>query len=417
MQLSDFQKLEFPDNPGVYFFYGPNPQKELLYVGRATSLKDRVRSYFSNDLISTRGPLLVDMVTTAETIEYVSTDSVLEAIILEANQIKKHQPKFNTKEKDDKSFNHLIITKEAFPIVKVIRGKDLIEHYPKNKLKKVFGPYPNGRALQEGLRIIRKIFPFRTEKCQPGQGKPCFDYQIGLCPGTCVNKISSADYGKNIRHLTAFFEGKKQKVLDSLNRDMLRLAKAEKFEQANEVKSVVFALTHIQDISLIKEEYQQAGDQDQKENRDSIVRIESYDIAHTGGKNAIGVMTVAEGNSLVKADYRQFKIKTAKGGDDPGALEEVLRRRLVHTEWSFPNIIIVDGGEIQKERAESVLKELNFDIAVLAVKKDDRHQPEEILGDKELKKRFEKIIILLNSESHRFSLKHHRRDRSKSFLE
>jgi excinuclease ABC subunit C len=417
MQLADFQKIDLPDLPGVYFFHGPSPKKEILYIGRATSLKDRVRSYFSNDLISTRGPLLVDMVTSAETIEFTVTDSVLEAVILEANQIKKYQPRYNTKEKDDKSFYYVLITEEDFPLVTLIRGKDLDEHYPKDKIKYVFGPYPNGGVLREGLKIIRKIFPFRTEKCKPGQGKPCFDRQIGLCPGCCTNEISIKDYSRNIQHIRFFFEGKKQKILDGLNRDMMNFAKYEQFEEANQIKRVAFALTHIQDLSILKAEHDsQTSTNDAITQEKALFRIESYDIAHTGGKNAIGVMTVSEGNELKKADYRQFKIKIAKGGDDPAALSEVLRRRLAHPEWTYPNLIVIDGGDIQKNAAEAVLKELQFDIAVVSVKKDERHVAEEILGDKEIIAERKKLILLLNSESHRFALKHHRKSRSSDFL-
>src|SRR5947207_1786208 len=114
MKNESFKKLKLPDKSGVYFF---KSGKDILYIGKATSLQDRVKSYFSKDLIQTRGPLLVDMVFKAGTVDWQITDSVLEALILEASLIKKHQPYFNTKEKDDKSFNYVCITKELFPKV------------------------------------------------------------------------------------------------------------------------------------------------------------------------------------------------------------------------------------------------------------------------------------------------------------
>ena len=123
MKIQDFKKLNFPDSPGIYIFKGEN--NNILYIGRATSLKDRVLSYFSKDLIQTRGLLLVDMVIKSLNIEYIQTDSVLEAIILESNEIKKHQPYFNTKEKDNKSYNFIVITKEDFPRIIIARGRTL----------------------------------------------------------------------------------------------------------------------------------------------------------------------------------------------------------------------------------------------------------------------------------------------------
>ena len=121
MNLEIFKKLKLPDKPGVYFF---KKGTEILYVGKATSLKDRVKSYFGKDLIETRSPIILDMVFKADKIDYQSTDSVLEALILEANLIKKYQPKYNTKEKSDKSFNYVCITKEPLPKVLIVRGKN-----------------------------------------------------------------------------------------------------------------------------------------------------------------------------------------------------------------------------------------------------------------------------------------------------
>ena len=141
MISQDFKKLNFPEAPGVYFF--KDNSGNILYIGRATSLKDRVFSYFSNDLIQTRGPLLVDMVTRAVKVDYIKTDSVLEAIILESNEIKKNQPYFNTKEKDNKSYNFVVITDEEFPRIIIARGRTLDkldESELKFKIKYQFGP-------------------------------------------------------------------------------------------------------------------------------------------------------------------------------------------------------------------------------------------------------------------------------------
>jgi len=407
---------KLPDGPGVYFFIGPKPDKVILYIGRATSLRDRVRSYFADDLIATRGPLLVDMVSQAADIDFVATDSVLEAIILEANLIKKHLPHANTREKDDKSFNYVVASAEEFPAIGTMRAKDL--EASDEKFKHVFGPYANPTVLREGLAIIRKILPFRDKKCKPGQGRPCFNRQIGLCPGVCTGEISRADYAKQVRNICMFFEGKKSRLISTLTREMKAVAKGQEFEAAGRIKKTIFALEHIQDITLMKRgvndelpaapgTVNNAGEKEPA----SLFRIEAYDIAHMSGKNIVGVMTVLEGRELAKANYRMFKIRTLKGADDTAGLKEILTRRLAHSEWTYPNLIVVDGGIVQKNAAEAVLKELGFDIAVVAVTKNERHQPEKIQGDRELVAAHEKEILLLNAEAHRFAIKYHRKTR------
>ena len=438
-----------PDAPGVYFFVAPTTKNgsnaEVLYIGRATSLRDRVRSYFNDDVIHTRGALIVDMVFHAEKVDFVQTDSVLEAILLEANLIKQHQPRYNTKEKSDKSFNCIVITREAFPRVLIMRGKDVEKNAVESAGTKaggtkrvefdaVFGPYANGTALREGLKIIRKIFPFR-DRCVPCDStakaacRPCFNRQIGLCPGVCSGEVSSVEYKKTIARLKLFLEGKKSLLMGRLEKDMLTLAKDRRFEEANEVKRTIFALNHIQDIALVKEQDAPIGDASADESStvtahggpkapDALFRIEAYDVAHMSGKNTVGVMTVLENRELKRSDYRMFKVKQGdlRGNDDIASLREILTRRLTHTEWTFPNLIVVDGSTAQKRAVEKVLREGGFDIAVVGVVKNDQHKPERVLAAPRhqfLIKKFSKEILLLNSEAHRFAIKYHRKIRGR----
>ena len=151
-----------PDAPGVYFFLGAN--KKILYIGKATSLRNRVRSYFAADIAEKRSELIFNMVVEAKTVEVTETDSVLEALILETNLIRTHKPRYNTRSKDDKSYNHLVITKEEFPRVLVVRGKDLTEKFKEDDLLYEFGPFPNGQLFREALKIVRKIFKFYDTK-------------------------------------------------------------------------------------------------------------------------------------------------------------------------------------------------------------------------------------------------------------
>ena len=237
MDLKSFSKIKLPSKPGVYFF---QKGKNILYIGKATELKSRVRSYFSNDLIVTRGPLLVDMVVSADKIMFQETDSVLEALILEASLIKKYQPYYNTKEKDDKSFSYVCITKEAIPKVLVVRGRNLADYKGS-----FFGPYTNGMQLREALKIIRRIFPFLDEK---SKNYLEFYKQINLVPDLEDRKL----YLQNIKNIKLFFGGKKKQILMNLKKEMKAYSKLREFEKAGEIKRQIFALQHINDVALLK---------------------------------------------------------------------------------------------------------------------------------------------------------------------
>ena len=410
MTKLDLKNKKLPDQPGVYFFLGA--KKEILYIGKATSLRNRVRSYFATDIKEKRSELIEKMVAEAKTVEWTETDSTLEALILETNLIRTHKPFYNTRSKDDKSYNHLIITNEEFPRVLVIRGKDLTEQYTEKDIKYHFGPFPSGQLFREALKIVRKLFkfydtkvPIGAEKTKLARGKIDFNRQIGLYP----ESYSKADYLKTIRHIKLFFEGKKRQLISELKKEMMSLAKKEDFEAAGVVKKKIFALEHIQDIALIRDDTKIYRDE-------NSVRIEAYDIAHMGGKDMVGVMTVVEGGEPKKSEYRKFKIQSVTGSNDPAALKEVLERRFGHPEWSFPQILVVDGSIAQKNAAEYVLRKLGLVIPVVAVVKDERHRPIRVVAAKKLKDQYEDLILLANAESHRFAITYHRQKKRRSAL-
>lgn len=449
MTNKNFKKLKLPDKPGVYFFL---KGKEILYIGKATSLKDRVKSYFGKDLIQTRGPILVDMVFKADKIKWQSTDSVLEALILEANLIKKHQPKYNTKEKSDKSFNYVCITKPAragggeLPKVIVLRGRELIgiknfsgltlprvrvgAHTIKNfQPQSIFGPFPNSSQLREALKIVRKIFPFLDDK---SKNYLEFYRQINLVPDLNDKKL----YKQNIKNIILFFSGKKQQIFKNLKKEMGEYAKRHEFEKAGEIKRQMFALKHINDVALIKNTGQNAFERTssqrdgarkaifQQENMrgesestlSGVFRLEAYDIAHMGGKNMVGVMVVVEDGEVEKSEYKKFKIRTQDNANDTGALKEVLERRLAHTEWTYPNLIVVDGGIAQINIARKILNKLKINIPVVSVVKDEHHKAKAIMGDRTFGLKYKKEILLTNSESHRFAIVYHKNMRNRNFL-
>lgn len=407
MTIDEFKKIQLPDNPGVYFF---KKGDDILYIGKATSLADRVKSYFSSDLIKTRGLLLVDMVAKADTIAYNEVGSVLEALLLETELIKQHQPYYNSKEKDDKSHSYVAITKEDYPTVLIVRGRNL-ERHNKEHYSYIFGPFVSGLQLREALKIIRKIFPYKDETCVALSGKMCFNASIGLCPGVCVGKISQKEYAKEIKKITLFLGGHVRAIIKILEKEMKAYAKKMEFEKAKVVKNKIYAITHIRDVSLIKKDRVMTTDSSRKN-----IRIEAYDIAHMQGSNMVGVMVVMEDGELIQSEYKKFIIKTVKGSNDPAALREVLTCRLTHTEWDIPHVIVVDGNDVQKKVAADVIKVSGQkNIAILSVVKDDRHKAKDILGNIPDGVTPEDVYKI-NAEAHRFAIAYFRKKQRKDAL-
>ncbi len=419
MQREELKKLDLPDVPGVYLF---KRGRKVLYVGKATSLRDRVRSYFDDDLIATRGPRLVDMVTQADRVAHETTPTVLEALVRESAFIREYDPPANAMGKDDKSFLYAIITDEEIPRVLAFRGTDIdfdAKIVERVKFRAVYGPFPSGYQLREGLRLIRRIFPFydtdkplvldalsgrvvRANGNKHHQAKVEFNRQIGQYPREFNRKV----YMRSIRNVGLFLSGKTKALRVTLNREMKGAAKDERFEDAAEIRRQLFSLDHIQDVSLIKE--------DRGEDKESP-RIEAYDTAHISGTNAVGVMTVIDAGVPVKKDYRTFRIRGYGGkslNDDIASLREILSRRLPHTEWQYPKAIVIDGGKTHKKAAEDVLRQAGVAIPVVAVVKDEKHRPREVLGAARAGIK-DADAVLANSEAHRFSLNRHRKARQR----
>ena len=405
MTSQQLARKKLPDVPGVYIFR--DYRKRPLYIGRATSLADRTKSYFSADLIETRGPRIVDMVTKAVSIDWQVTDSVLEAIILESALIKKYQPFYNVDERDDKSSQYVIITDDLWPRVFLARARDFDQLVKDGKLpykvKECFGPYPHGGLIKEALKILRRLFPFKDKKALDPRHDN-FYRALGRSPQEDSDDARKA-YMRTIDRLILFFEGKKEELRLKLEREMKGYVRKLQFERANEAKKLLYALDHINDIALIKQ--------------DTIAgkrgfRIEAYDIAHLSGMETVGAMTASISGQLMNSEYRKFKISKNKN-DDIAGLTEMLTRRLNHTEWAYPDLIIVDGNEVQVRHAEAILSARRIAIPVVGVTKDETHTASRLIGNPELIKVYEKDIIALNAETHRFAIAYHRQRRTKNW--
>jgi excinuclease ABC subunit C len=401
-----------PDNPGVYLFY--NSAGALIYIGKATSLKSRVRSYFSGQ--KTPRPV-EELIEEVAKINYQETDSVLEAIILEAALIKKHQPPYNVIGKDDKSWQYLCFTKEAYPKIVLVRQHDLTEA-TKKLYSKVFGPYTSGTNLKMALKLLRVIFNFST--CEPKQKRPCLYYQMGQCLGVCTGEISAAEYKRKVvRPLTFFLNGHKASLLKSIEKDMKKASKAHQFEEAGRLRDQVHSLQHIQDSALINKEFIATVLPLKKMD---AVRIEGYDISNISGTNNVASMVVFNENGRVPSQYRKFKIKTVEGPNDVACLKEALTRRLNHAEWLMPTVFLIDGGKPQVNAAQEVMDVHNITIPVVGIAKGpERKRNDFILAKPSLALAkwihdHEQLLIQARDEAHRFAITYHKNLRKRDFL-
>lgn len=398
MSQASLEKLQatakkFPSTSGVYIWR--EVKKKPIYIGRAGSLKKRVASYFR-----TKDSRIAEMVESAQTLEFIKTDTLLEAVILEANLIKKHWPKYNVKDKDDRSFVYLVITNDEFPRPIIVRGREL-EKYAIQKVP-IFGPYQSYRLLRMALDLARKVFPFST--CRPSSGKACFHYQIGLCPGVCIGAVEKKEYKKIIRDLQLFFRGDKKRLLKNLKK---------------EHKDKLQALKHIGDVALLS----QSGSLLAKRDFIRDGRIEGYDISHHGGKGAVGAMVVFEGGERNSNEYRKFKIKEANTQDDLAMLSEVVSRRLNHPEWQLPDIVFVDGGLNQVRAVNRVFLSRNMVVPIVGLSKAGIHSASSsadklvILNAKKIGKDLivssKKLFQQVRDESHRFAISANRKKQQK----
>ena len=420
-----------PDAPGVYFYFDKNGL--LLYVGKATSLVRRVGSYFTK----AHDDRIADMVPQIVRIDYIETPSVLEALVLEANQIKAKKPKYNILERDDKSYLYLTITNEVFPKPLLYRGRELeqlgvnpfdktLSAKAKKKFLRVFGPYTSGTSLKKALEIIRPMIPWSI--CQSDAPRACFDSQINKCPGVCIGKISQKDYVKIIHQLILFFDGKTKSLIREIQKDVSIASNEMRFEDAAELQRKIYALEHIRDVALItRDDYALPVEKLVGDKIDLNGRIEAYDISNTSGKDSVASMVVFLDGKPAKHLYRKFKIKTVVGPNDVASMEEVIRRRLERMRknqkgWERPEVMVIDGGEPQVYRVQEILSELGLDIPILGLAKGFDRKQDRLVYDRNnedlnrIMTRGKEIFQRARDEAHRFAVKFHRERRSKSFI-
>lgn len=391
---------------------------------------------------------------------------------MEASLIKKYQPKYNTVWRDGKSHNYVFITKpariatrakarlrsvvggEAFPRVFVGHQLSTISH----ELLTAIGPFIDGNSLKQTLRILRRIFPFRT--CNKLPKKPCLYKQLNLCPAPCleyekdyrqkkcVNPCRSANfdtkksYAKNIKNLIAILNGKKNSVIKNLQKEMQKASQQQNFERAKVLRDQTFALENVFSHSHILEKEGgsllprwKKGTSFQKLQKllgleIKIKRIEGYDISNTQGQEATGSIVVFKNGHSNKNEYRKFKIKITGKPNDTAMLKEVISRRLKHKEWPMPQVMLIDGGRGQLNAALDILKEKNgkaqpftdfIKVKVVALAKRDNELfiegKNKLILLKTLPQEVSNLILQVRDEAHRFAITYHKKLRNKAFLD
>lgn len=403
--MTDLLK-NLPDKPGIYLFF--NSDKELIYVGKATSLKDRVRSYFIGP--KTKRPI-EDLIHEVKDIKWIETDSVLEAIILESIYIKEKKPKYNVLGKDDKSWNYIAVTKEEFPTLETIRQheyKQLTDAQKKKKYSQIFGPFP-GLNTKATLKLLRQLFNYST--CKPDQERACFYYQIEQCLGVCTNEITPVEYKrKAINPLIMFMRGKKKQLIKTLEQRMKKESKQENFEEAQRLRDQIKNLKRIHDVALLNKSF---FDIRNLKLELIISRIEGYDISNLGATGIVGSMVVFENGTAKKSDYRKFKIRTLKGQSDVDALAEMITRRIKRDDWPLPQLFLIDGGKPQVNKVRQILANYKINIPVIGIAKGAQRKKNEfhIPRDKKLAdwlSQHKNVLIQVRDEAHRFAIQYQR---------
>jgi excinuclease UvrABC nuclease subunit len=421
--------------PGVYSFW--DAADHILYVGKAKNLKHRLTSYTYFDKLA---PKIKKLVTTAREVRFEILNSELEAILTEAELINTHQPQYNTLLKDDKSPLYLCITDEEFPKVLRLRKTDLRHS---SQAGTILGPFSSGFALQEVLKLARKIFPWCNQG-PPKPGKPpkaCFYHHLDLCPGVCVSAISAPEYQASMKALTLFLRGKKRSVVTELKAQLKAFVRAENFEQANVIKYQLEAIEKVTSEQyrlgpeLVLPNFNQAETEAglvflQKLLSDYLSvphgyplhRIEGYDVSNTQGKQAAVSQVVLTDGVPDPTEYRLFNIRGLDTPNDYQMLKEALTRRQLHEEWGEPNLVVVDGGKGQVRAALSVWQ---WPTKVIGIAKD----PDRLVFPQKTGNTLSyqvitlptghpalKLVQQLRDEAHRFARKQHRKLAIKKLL-
>jgi excinuclease ABC subunit C len=417
-----------PGQPGVYFH--KNAKGQIIYVGKAAVLKNRVRQYFQDSRV--RDPKTDALVTEIVDTDWVVTESEIDALFLESEMVKRYKPRYNILLQDDKSQLFVRITmQDAYPYISFTRQ-------PLDDGAEYFGPYYNGFAVKKALRYLRKIFPYSTHVNMPA--RVCLQYHLGLCPGVEEQKVSSPDYKKTLRKLMLYLKGERVKLITQLESEMKAAAAHQEFELAAKRRNQIYNLKSLQKQILFSDREFMDISKDQALSGLSALltlkgvpkRIEGYDISHMSGTNNVASMVVATNGVADKAEYRKFKMRIP-GNNDFAHMHEVISRRFSgkHLDWPKPDLLLIDGGKGQLGAALTALEERGVAIPAVGLAKrleeivvhktrsnaalDTSKYPEAFVSEFEdfyvvlLPKdsHIVKLLQRIRDESHRFAVSYH----------
>ncbi|HMS50601.1 MAG TPA: excinuclease ABC subunit UvrC [Candidatus Saccharibacteria bacterium] len=422
---------ELPNKPGVYFH--KNVDGEIIYVGKAAVLKNRVRQYFQKS--RDRDPKTQLLVSEIVDTDWQVVDSEIEALFLEAELIRRYMPRYNILLRDDKSQSYVRIDfSNNYPSVTTTRR-------PLDDGAEYYGPFLSTVALRRALKYLRRAFPYSTHTTLPGRA--CLLVHLGLCPGPETGQLDSKAYKHSLRQLVRVLRGQKQTIVNELERDMKQQAKSGQYEHAAKLrdqirdlreldKRIIFGDKEFMDLSkdhALVELIELLGLEKTPK------RIEGYDISHMSGTDTVASMVVFTNGVADKAQYRKFKSRIP-GNDDFEHMRETMRRRFSQkniTAWGMPHLLLIDGGKGQLGAAIEVLQERKIEIPVIGLAKKyeeivvrrdwpfTKLQPAAVLKQRGYTKEsadftlidlpnnsnIVKLLQRIRDESHRFAVSYH----------
>lgn len=405
---------ELPRTPGVYFH--KDKSGEIIYVGKAANLKNRVKQYFQKSRL--RDAKTDALVAEIADVDWLELETEFDALFVEAEMIRRYMPRYNILLRDDKSFVYVRIDINSdYPSVSFTRR-------PLDDKAKYYGPFLSKFTVDKALKHLRRVFPYSTHSPTNIPKRACLQAQIGLCPGLEAGMTDIKDYRKNLSMLIQYITGKRKSLVKDIEKQMKIESKNKNFEQAAILRNKLFSLRKLDsqiifgdrenmDISKDHGLFELAGLLKISPPR----RIEGFDISHMQGTDTVASMVVFVAGVPDKGEYRKFKSRIA-GNDDFAHMREVMNRRLSESnikKWGKPNLILIDGGKGQVSSAQLALKETAHDIPIIGLAK----RYEEIIvpnhGQTEgfeiirLKQSSDALKLLqrIRDESHRFAVSYH----------
>lgn len=409
-----------PEQPGVYIF--KNGEGKPIYVGKSSSLKHRLLSYFRN--FKPNEMKRKAMMSKVYDVEIIPLGSEQEALIKENELIKLWQPRYNIMLRDDKTYPWIKVSiLDPFPRIELTRSvaQDGSLYY---------GPYPKVGDVKKVLDYV--IETYRIRDCQQRivEGIPspeCLSLQISRCDGPCVDKISVKDYRELIKKALNFLDGQQKDIIRNLKKEMDKAASLLKFEQASEKRDMILMAKSFQQGTFLKKRYFYKDTLKKLQEALGLKKlpshVECFDISHISGSWTVASMVVFKKGQPSKKDYRIFKIKTVKGIDDFASMAEVIERRYSSNQKkdiSLPDLIVIDGGIGQLNVSKKVLKEIGISLDIISLaKRFEMIYVEEEVDPVILSKYSDELCFLqrVRDEAHRFAIKAHRKWRDKKVLE